>query len=124
VRKSPSENGQPPNAAKLSVSYALLGVTKLRRAYWTNGNCVKHAMKTDVSEARARAKPASSRFANTQIDASHLSQDAQFTVAPPQHFLYFFPEPQEHGSFRPTFGVPRRGSIVWALGLTCRCERK
>jgi hypothetical protein len=37
VRKSPSENGQPPNAAKPSLSYALLGVTKLRRAYWTMG---------------------------------------------------------------------------------------
>jgi hypothetical protein len=29
-------------------------------------------------------------------------QGVQFTVAPPQHFLYFFPEPQGHGSFRPT----------------------
>jgi len=26
----------------------------------------------------------------------------QSTVAPPQHFLYFFPDPQGHGSFRPT----------------------
>jgi hypothetical protein len=26
----------------------------------------------------------------------------QFTLAPPQHFLYFLPEPQGHGSFRPT----------------------
>lgn len=94
VRKSPSENGQQPNAAKLSLSYALLGVTKLRRAYWTNGNCAKNATRTDVSEARAGAKPASSRCANTQIDA-RISQDAQFTVAPPQHFLYFFPKP--HG---------------------------
>lgn len=65
VRENLSENGRLRNAAKLSLSYALLGVTKLRRACWTNGNCVKHAMKTDVSEARARAKPASSRCANT-----------------------------------------------------------
>jgi hypothetical protein len=32
-------------------------------------------------------------------------QDAQFTVAAPQHFLYFFPKPQGHGSFRPTLGA-------------------
>jgi hypothetical protein len=29
----------------------------------------------------------------------------QFTFAPPQHFLYFFPEPQGHGSLRPTLGA-------------------
>jgi len=38
----------------------------------------------------------------------------QFTVAPPQHFLYFFPEPHGHGSFRPTLGAVHRGSLVWA----------
>jgi hypothetical protein len=26
----------------------------------------------------------------------------------PQQFLYFFPLPQGHGSFRPTFGIERR----------------
>ena len=31
----------------------------------------------------------------------------QFTVIPPQHLLYFFPDPQGHGSFRPTLGVVR-----------------
>src|SRR5208283_1557986 len=86
VRKSPSENGQPPNAAKLSVSYALLGVTKLRRAYWTNGNCVKHAMKTDVSEARARAKPASSRCANTQPDARIFRSSQRRAFGLPEWF--------------------------------------
>ena len=40
---------------------------------------------------------------------------AQFTVAPPQHFLYFFPEPHGHGSFRPTLDVVRRGSGVKAV---------
>jgi hypothetical protein len=35
-------------------------------------------------------------------------QGAQFTVAPPQHFLYFFPEPHGHGSFRPTLGASRQ----------------
>jgi hypothetical protein len=29
----------------------------------------------------------------------------QFTVAPPQHRLYFLPDPQGHGSFCPTLGV-------------------
>lgn len=29
----------------------------------------------------------------------------QFTFTPPQHFLYFFPEPQGHGSLRPTLGA-------------------
>jgi len=32
---------------------------------------------------------------------SAASRD-QFTIAPPQHRLYFFPELQGHGSFRPT----------------------
>ena len=39
-----------------------------------------------------------------------LNWHAQFTVAPPQHRLYFLPEPQGHGSFRPIFGVLRRDS--------------
>ena len=34
--------------------------------------------------------------------------EGQFTLAPPQHFLYFFPEPHGHGSFRPTLGVLRQ----------------
>jgi len=29
--------------------------------------------------------------------------EVQFTVAPPQHFLYFFREPDGYWSFRPTF---------------------
>ena len=33
----------------------------------------------------------------------------------PQHFLYFLPLPQEHGSLRPIFGVSRR--TVWATGF-------
>jgi hypothetical protein len=44
--------------------------------------------------------------------------EGQFTLAPPQHFLYFFPEPHGHGSFRPTLGVLRWVSLVWAPGLT------
>jgi hypothetical protein len=53
-----------------------------------------------------------------------LGCGVQFTVAPPQHFLYFFPEPHGHGSFRPTLGALRCGSLVWAPGLTSRCDRK
>jgi hypothetical protein len=45
-------------------------------------------------------------------------------VAPPQHCLYFFPEPHGQGEFLPTLGTLCRGSLVWALGLTCRCDRK
>src|SRR5207237_955138 len=30
---------------------------------------------------------------------------SQFTVTLPQHFLYFFPDPHGHGSFRPTLRV-------------------
>jgi hypothetical protein len=48
----------------------------------------------------------------------------QFTAAPPQHFLYFLPEPHGHWSFRPTLGALRRGSLRCALALTCRCARK
>src|SRR5208282_5321304 len=50
------------------------------------------------------------------------AQCAQFTVAPPQHFLYFFPEPHGHGSFRLTLEVVRRDSGAKALpavGLWC-----
>jgi hypothetical protein len=41
----------------------------------------------------------------------------QFTVALPQQRLYFFPEPHGHGSFRPTFGVRCRGSLLAVLGI-------
>jgi hypothetical protein len=51
-------------------------------------------------------------------------QGAQFTVASPQHRLNFFPDPHGHGSFRPTLEALRRGSLVWAPGLTCLCDRK
>ncbi len=40
----------------------------------------------------------------------------QFTVVPPQHFLYFLPEPQGHVSFRPTLTSLRRGSLGWGNG--------
>jgi hypothetical protein len=56
-----------------------------------------------------------------QLQAGRSPQGAQFTVAPPQHFLYFFPEPHGHGSFRSTLGALRRSSLVCALALTCRC---
>jgi len=36
----------------------------------------------------------------------------QSTVAPPQHRLYFLPEPQGHGSFRPTLEVLLRGCAL------------
>ena len=35
----------------------------------------------------------------------HIDIGAQFAIALPQHFLYFFPDPHGHGSFRPTLGV-------------------
>jgi hypothetical protein len=40
----------------------------------------------------------------------------QCTVAAPQHFLYFLPDPHGHGSFRPTFALERR------CGPACRTE--
>jgi hypothetical protein len=42
----------------------------------------------------------------------------------PQHFLYFFPDPHGHGSFRPTLAALRRGSLRWSLALTRRCALK
>ncbi len=53
-----------------------------------------------------------------------LSPVFQFTVAPPQHFLYFFPEPQGHGSFRPTLGLLRRDSELRAPASVCCCSLK
>src|ERR1035438_3516191 len=53
-----------------------------------------------------------------------VRQEPQFTVAPPQHFLYFFPEPHGQGSLRPTLGMLRRGSEVRPLVPPCRCARK
>jgi transposase len=38
-------------------------------------------------------------------------------AAAPQHFLYFLPLPQEHGSLRPIFGVSRR--TVCVTGACC-----
>jgi hypothetical protein len=35
----------------------------------------------------------------------------QSTVAPPQHRLYFFPEPHGQGSFRPTLAAVRGGGV-------------
>jgi hypothetical protein len=35
------------------------------------------------------------------ISSSVSEAAVQFTVAPQQHFLYFFPKPHGHGSFRP-----------------------
>ncbi len=43
----------------------------------------------------------------TEIQPSKQPRSTQFTIAPPQHFLYFFPEPHGHGSFRPTLGALR-----------------
>ena len=46
----------------------------------------------------------------------------QVTVAPPQHRLYFFPEPQGHGSFRPVLETLRRGfgaNLVPAYASLC-----
>jgi len=37
--------------------------------------------------------------------------EVQFTVAPPQHFLYFFREPDGYWSFRPTFQIVRAPTI-------------
>jgi hypothetical protein len=49
---------------------------------------------------------------------------SQSTVALPQHFLYFFPEPQGHRSFRPTLVAVRRGSGEWLPASASRSDRK
>jgi hypothetical protein len=36
---------------------------------------------------------------------THSRGNNQFTVAPPQHFLYFFPDPHGNAAFRPTLGA-------------------
>jgi hypothetical protein len=53
-----------------------------------------------------------------------IRNTSQFTAAPPQHRLYFFPEPHGHGSFRPTLGAVCRGSLRWSPASACRCDRK
>ncbi len=40
----------------------------------------------------------------------------------PQHFLYLRPEPQEHGSLRPTFGAVRTGTAPAGGGLFFCCQ--
>jgi hypothetical protein len=53
----------------------------------------------------------------------YFRAEGQFTVAPPQHRLYFLPEPQGHGSFRPNLGAVRRSPEVRHLpGLRLRRE--
>src|ERR1051325_9877427 len=46
-------------------------------------------------------------FKLEQFVNSRKPDRANYAVRP-QQFLYFFPLPQGHGSFRPTFGIERR----------------
>jgi len=50
-------------------------------------------------------------------------QGTQFTAAPPQHRLYFFPEPHGHGSFRPTLEALRRGMSVQVMATRASLAR-
>lgn len=71
------------------------------------------------------------------LDIGFISPVAsfQFTIAPPQHLLYFFPDPHGHGSFRPTLGVPSprlsrvaltsvSTSQIAVVSVTARCFLK
>ena len=56
--------------------------------------------------------------------------EGQFTLAPPQYFLYFFPEPHGHGSFRHDFGsiapihrVSRSSHFSTRAGRHCSSAR-
>jgi hypothetical protein len=62
-------------------------------------------------------------FDGEVLRSKGIRQEPQFTVAPPQHFL-FFPEPHGQGSLRPTLGMLRWGSEVRPLVPACRCPRK
>ena len=51
--------------------------------------------------------PGSSWLRGSGFQAVRQPQGMSSPVAPPQHFLYFFPDPQGHGSFRPTLATFR-----------------
>src|SRR4051812_7613093 len=48
--------------------------------------------------------------------SSFCIRHASFT---PQHFLYFFPLPHGHGSFRPTLGWSRTICLIFAAASPC-----
>ncbi len=59
------------------------------------------------------------------IDKKRLTQgrpDHDVGTVAPWHFLYFFPLPHGHGSFRPTFGSSRR--IVFGDGVVTADARR
>lgn len=60
-------------------------------------------------------------FDGEVLRSKGIRQEPQFTVDPPQHCLYFFPEPHGQGSLRPTLGMLRRGSEVRPLVPAAMC---
>ncbi len=69
------------------------------------------------SHQEKRLKPQNGRVVDLAARAFPRYRLAQFTVAPPQHVLYFLPEPQGHGSLRPILGVRWLG--VWRTVGVC-----
>src|SRR5690625_3818403 len=61
----------------------------------------------------------SSKFENRGEPNSSVSNRERRDQTEPQHFLNFFPLPQGHGSFRPTFGVSRLIVILGSFDSCC-----
>ncbi|MGB9105198.1 MAG: hypothetical protein WCC59_10590, partial [Terriglobales bacterium] len=71
-----------------------------------------------------RSHNSTHRTLSKEFSAKNPAAGIQLTAAPPQHRLYFFPEPQGQGSFRPILDVLRRGSGVPMPTSACRCALK
>src|SRR5215472_3415704 len=55
------------------------------------------------------------RCARTTERSRRENQCCIADILPPQHFLYFFPLPHGHGTFRPTFALLCKND-VWSNG--------
>lgn len=97
-------------------------VAEIKRS-WLRGLAVHQSRPTYRFDTECQSPVASLgfyRLLTPQADLSlrHLGFDLfrrgaihrtlRFMIAPPQHRLYFLPELQGHGSFRPTLGVAVR----------------
>ena len=67
----------------------------------------KSCTKNENTRGQKRRKPGTSGY-NMDSRRGTSNVRNQFTVALPQHLLYFFPDPHGHGSFRLAFEALRR----------------
>ena len=100
LRRPRGGHGSPKNLTARSPvrNYPTIGYPKSVPALTGELDRSRKPLAQQLSHFRAGALP----FEESR-------NTSQFMVAPPQHFLYFFPEPHGHGSFRPTLEAVCQG---------------